>query len=510
MRTALLVIPLAVVAPLRAQDRPPTIADSNLVRGILTAEDRRDATASALAAGLRHADARVSLLARRALGRIRDPKFAGRDSFPPLPPPPKYSDPAWRLRFRELASKRTDCAAMRTGLADSAWPVRLLAADRVDTQCSSDSALVRTLTEWVAKPPARAARARGGVSWHPAAHAITALARLAPDRARSALPTLASSPIPWLRTYAAKAAGTLKDTTVLRRLARDSNDNVKEAAIDALAVVAGHAADDEYIAALSARGYQAVRSAARALKESPRGPSTVGALLSALQRIRLDSSETSRDAQAALIDRVLEFGKDDQTWAALLQPSVDCQSAGQMALRVESASRMLGQRHADCWPLAVELPVDAVSLAFGRDVRLRVTLADSSGGGSFTVKLRGDVAPVMAARILELARSGYYNGLTWHRVEPDFVIQGGGKGANEYVGHPRFIRDELGTVPHVRGTVGMSTRGHDTGDAQWFVNLRDNLRLNAEYTVFAEVVDGIDVVDGVLEGDVIVRMEILP
>ena len=125
------------------------------------------------------------------------------------------------------------------------------------------------------------------------------------------------------------------------------------------------------------------------------------------------------------------------------------------------------------------------------------------------MKLRGDVAPLMAARVLALARSGYYNGRTWHRVEHDFVIQGGG-GGSEYVGHPRFIRDELGTVPHVRGTVGMSTRGHDTGDAQWFVNLRDNLRLNTDYTVFAEVVDGIDVVDGVLEGDVISRIEVLP
>ena len=89
------------------------------------------------------------------------------------------------------------------------------------------------------------------------------------------------------------------------------------------------------------------------------------------------------------------------------------------------------------------------------------------------------------------------------------MIQGGG-GGSEYVGHPRFIRDELGTVPHVRGTVGMSTRGHDTGDAQWFVNLRDNLRLNTDYTVFAEVIDGIDVVDGVMEGDVISRIDVLP
>jgi cyclophilin family peptidyl-prolyl cis-trans isomerase len=512
MRTALLVIltALALVASAHAQNRPLTAADSSLVRAILTAEDRRDSAASALTAGVRHTDPRISLLARRALGRVRDPKFAARDSFPALPAPPKYADPAWRLRLRELAAKRSDCVAMRLALSDSAWPVRLTAADRVAPECGSDSMLVRTLADWAAKPATRAVRTRGGVSWHPAAHAITALARLAPNRARSALPALASSPIPWLRTYAAKAAGTLKDTTTLRRLARDANDNVKEAAIDALAVVAGHAADDEYIAALSARGYQAVRSAARALKASPRGQSIVPVLLSTLQRIRRDSSETSRDAQTALIDRVLEFGSGEPTWAALLQPSVDCQLAGQTGARVEEASRILGTRGGSCWRLAVVLPHDAVSLALGRDVRLRVTLADSSGGGSFTVKLRGDVAPLMAARVLDLARSGYYNGLTWHRVEPDFVIQGGGKGANEYVGHPRFMRDELGTVPHVRGTVGMSTRGHDTGDAQWFVNLRDNLRLDADYTVFAEVVDGIDVVDGVLEGDVIARIEVLP
>ena len=55
----------------------------------------------------------------------------------------------------------------------------------------------------------------------------------------------------------------------------------------------------------------------------------------------------------------------------------------------------------------------------------------------------------------------------------------------------------------------MSTGEHDTGDAQWFVNLRDNFRLNRDYTVFAEIVEGIDVVDGVLEGDVIARIEVI-
>ena len=122
-------------------------------------------------------------------------------------------------------------------------------------------------------------------------------------------------------------------------------------------------------------------------------------------------------------------------------------------------------------------------------------------GGAFVVRLRGDVAPIMAGRILDLARGHYYDGLLWQRVEPDFVIQGGGPGANEYVGASRFLRDELGTVPHRRGTIGMSTRGHDTGDAQWFVNLKDNLRLGRDYTVFGEVVQGMEVVDAIMEGD---------
>ena len=148
-----------------------------------------------------------------------------------------------------------------------------------------------------------------------------------------------------------------------------------------------------------------------------------------------------------------------------------------------------------------------MALALGADIQLRVRMASNDGGGSFVVRLRGDAAPMMAARILALVRARYYDGLTWHRVEHDFVIQGGSPGRSEYVGLAQYLRDELGGVPHVRGTVGMSTRGHDTGDAQWFVNLRDNRRLDGDYTVFAQVIDGMEVVDDVHEGDVIAAIE---
>ncbi len=72
-----------------------------------------------------------------------------------------------------------------------------------------------------------------------------------------------------------------------------------------------------------------------------------------------------------------------------------------------------------------------------------------------------------------------------------------------------FMRDELGSWPHVRGAVGISTRGRDTGDAQIFIDLVDNPRLDHDYTVFAQVLNGIEVVDRIVEGDVIQRIDIL-
>ena len=75
------------------------------------------------------------------------------------------------------------------------------------------------------------------------------------------------------------------------------------------------------------------------------------------------------------------------------------------------------------------------------------------------------------------------------------MIQGGSPGANEYIGDATFMRDEVGQWPHVRGAVGISTRGRDTGDAQIFIDLVDNPRLDHEYTVFAQVLNGMDVVD---------------
>jgi cyclophilin family peptidyl-prolyl cis-trans isomerase len=106
--------------------------------------------------------------------------------------------------------------------------------------------------------------------------------------------------------------------------------------------------------------------------------------------------------------------------------------------------------------------------------------------------------------------AGAWDGLTFHRVEPGFVVQGGSPGANEYVGADLYTRDERGPLSHVRGTVGISTRGRDTGDGQIFINLVDNARLDHAYTMIGTVVSGMAIVDGMLEGATIVEARLAP
>lgn len=448
-----------------------TRSDSALVGRLLLAEDRRDSTDVALRVAGAHHDGRVRMLSQRARGRIRDPKFAARDSLPALDAPVVWPEPAWRQRYRALAAARGDCGTLRAALADASWPVRLRATDLVPAACASDEPIATILRGWIDGLPADASRRpANGVSWHGVAHALVALARVRPLEAAPRVRALAGHGQWQVRMYAARAAAVLTDSVTLRQLARDADAIVQESAIEALGTLTP--ADTAlFRAALRAEHAPVVRAAAVALKRTP-GAGVSAAANAMFERWVARGRASERDVRIALLE-----------------------AAG----RATSEDRPPIPRY--------ELPARAVALALGADVRLRVRMASASGGGSFVVRLRGDAAPMMAARILALARARYYDGLTWHRVEHDFVIQGGSPGRSEYVGLAQYLRDELGGVPHVRGTVGMSTRGHDTGDAQWFVSLRDNRRLDGDYTVFAQVIDGMDVVDDVLEGDIISTIE---
>jgi cyclophilin family peptidyl-prolyl cis-trans isomerase len=342
--------------------------------------------------------------------------------------------------------------------------------------------LVRTVNDL-----SNAASARG---WHHAAHALVALASAVPERGAAALPQFTGSSIWQLRLYAARAALTLKNRDVLVTLAKDDDDNVREAAVDGLRKVAGHDADEIYMSELSRPGNQIVRAAALALDGTSHTGQAVAALKTAWQRLVADGKDNSHDARDAIARTLTSLGAAPATGKG---PT----GVGPGSDRGRTLLQNLRTPHND---------LTAEDLRRLAAPRARVTIR---GVGMFELALFTMQAPATVLRFVRLAEAGYYNGLTFHRVVPNFVIQGGSPGANEYVGDASFMRDEVGLWPHVRGAVGISTRGRDTGDAQIFVDLVDNPRLDHEYTVFAQVLNGMDVVDRVLEGDVIEKVEII-
>ena len=133
----------------------------------------------------------------------------------------------------------------------------------------------------------------------------------------------------------------------------------------------------------------------------------------------------------------------------------------------------------------------------GRQVRALV----ETDKGTFTIELLPEDAPLTVDNFVGLARKGYFNGVLFHRVVPNFVIQGGDPRGDGNGGPGYQIRDEMNTVPYDRGAVGMALSGRDTGGSQWFVTHSPQPHLDGGYTVFGRVVSGMDVVDRIARGD---------
>ena len=128
--------------------------------------------------------------------------------------------------------------------------------------------------------------------------------------------------------------------------------------------------------------------------------------------------------------------------------------------------------------------------------------------GNIEVELFREDAPVTASAFIRLAQSGFYDGLTFMRVVPFFVIQGGDP-RNDQEGGPGYtLRCEINMQPFERGSVGMALAGKDTGGSQFFITLSPQPHLDGGYTCFGRVISGMQVVDHVVPGEVIRRVRI--
>jgi cyclophilin family peptidyl-prolyl cis-trans isomerase len=121
--------------------------------------------------------------------------------------------------------------------------------------------------------------------------------------------------------------------------------------------------------------------------------------------------------------------------------------------------------------------------------------------GTIKIELFPEVTPFTVYNFVKLSEKGYYNGTMFHRVVPNFVIQGGDPTATGNGGPGYSIRSEFSQLNYFTGAVGMASSGKDTEGSQWFITHSPQLHLDSRYTEFGIVVNGQDVVDKMQIGD---------
>ena len=129
--------------------------------------------------------------------------------------------------------------------------------------------------------------------------------------------------------------------------------------------------------------------------------------------------------------------------------------------------------------------------------------------GDIVLELFEKDAPKTVANFIKLIKKGYYNGLTFHRVISDFVIQGGCPVGNGTGGPGYTIKCEINPKKHLTGTLSMAHAGKDTGGSQFFITHSPQPHLDGIHTVFGQVIEGMDVVNAIRQGDVMKQIRVV-
>jgi len=322
---------------------------------------------------------------------------------------------------------------------------------------------------------------------------LTVLSGLDPDPHWSVRAALAST----LGTLPAEAG-----LPRLRAMLGDADERVIPAVItslaklragDAVSIVLGRLKDNDPV----------VRAAAANALADLKPPGGAAALAEAY---RLGQRDLTYVARAAAIGALAAYGAAE-AGPVLTEALAD----KDWAVRVRAVALLVQQDPASDAPARIR-PAPSSHPAAEYEAPRLVTPPISpqvyieTDRGLIQVELAVLDAPLTADNFVTLSRQGFFNGLTVHRVVPDFAIQAGDpRGDGE--GGPGFtIRDELNQRPYLRGTLGMALDWADTGGSQFFITHTPQPHLDARYTAFGRVVKGMEVIDQIQQGDVIRRV----
>lgn len=557
---------LSLLAPERAADAPTVAGEAAAALGKLGTERGRETVAGLLRAapadapGARESVGRALLAAwkfpreadlepitrwtasadpelrwRAAYALTRRPDPAATPTLARL-----SADPDWRVRslvMRGLTAPLADSSIVGAeaarepllrALGDPDWRVRVNAARSLGTHAHPSSvAALRGLL--------------GAEEVHLAVAAAESLGRLGPAAAETA-PELAALALDPSRNVGLRSAALLAlasvapgdASAVAARLAEEESWRVRAAAARAYAAVGpvpeallrdrdpraaaaalGAAVQREGAdlsalrpALLEALGHPdvGVRTSALGGLAKLADPATLPAVLDAYARARADTLNDAALAALGALDAFRKGGVEvAEPFFARFERSPD-------SLVRQAAEAVFGDAALRAWGAA--LPVETgrspeeyravvrewvLPALAGDEPRVRI----ATESGAFDLRLFAAEAPLTVLNFVRLAEAGYFDRQEWPRVVPNFVIQGGDPRGDQSGGPGYAIRDEINRHPYLTGTLGMALSGPDTGGSQFFVTHSPQPHLDGGYTVFGEVVEGMEVVDRVRVGETI-------
>jgi cyclophilin family peptidyl-prolyl cis-trans isomerase/HEAT repeat protein len=338
------------------------------------------------------------------------------------------------------------------------------------------------------------------------AAATRAVAQIDPGNVLVVLSGLEPDPHWIVRAAQAEALGTLGGDAAIERLRgmlADQDKRVIPPVLESLTRLHAAGLDAVLLEQLGAQDMMIRAAAARAIGQL-RLPQGAAALKTAYAVAAADPGSDAREAILTALSRygaaesrdVVTSALADQDWAVRLRAVALLKTIDPAA---DASTRI---RPAPEPPIAPYSSPELIAPTYSPHAFIE------TAKGTIEIELAVLDAPQTTQNFMALARKGYFNGLQVHRVVPDFVVQDGDPRGDGSGGPGYTIRDELNDRPFVRGTVGMALSGPDTGGSQFFIMHSPAPHLDAKYTVFGRVVNGMDVVDKIQQLDVIQRVRI--
>lgn len=446
-------------------------------------------------------DARVRMFAVRALGVLGDSSAAGRigDLL--------HSDPDWRIRVDAagaLGRVRLEYTIRYLDLADRNAHVRLTeiaslghAAARSRRHGTLSGPLSNRLRDRL-EGILLAGLTADSLDWEETVGALLAYARAFPDESIPMAQRFASHPHRRVRAGLATALsenGNPADVPVLLKLVEDPVTLVKIAALEALAKHDLPSAIPVYLETLKEGDSVLTALAVRSLcADTTGGRRYLPQMVAAVEKL-----PQPFDVEAAqMIFR--SFGSlGDMRAVPTLEAALEIQDKVYAAEAANALKAITGRSYRERLPKATAPSFPWRYEEIRSLSRHKAVL--STAKGKIEIELFTDAAPLTVLTFARLARSGFYDGLRFHRVVPNFVIQGGDPRGDLW-GSPGYsIRSEFNRKRYVRGAVGMASAGKDTEGCQFFITHSPQPHLDGRYTLFGRVVKGLDVVDRIRTDD---------